>query len=243
MNSWAVQREISDQRVLKVANEIKMYAMQNNLKFGDKLLSEAQLSENLNLSKTTIRECISRLSNVGLVKTIQGSGMFLNEITVDKYFQQFHNPAMTLFLKLSNQDIVELKNLRQIIETYSIEQYLISSEEVSLEPLEKCLEEMEHLYQKENRIAYMKVDLEFHKNLVKLSNNNFLFNLYSTIRIPTLRELEVAFSKDNLKIVHDYHKKLFFYLKEKNKEAITVIQKHLQYLVRSRTTIEMHPPL
>ena len=243
MNSWASQREMNDKRLLNVANEIRAYAEKNNLKLGDKLLSEAQLSENLNLSKTTIRECISRLSNVGLVKTIQGSGMYLNEITVDKYFQQFQNPAMILFLKISNQDIVDLKELRLIIETYSIKNYLLSTESISLEPLEKCLEEMEQYYLKENRIGYMKVDLEFHKNIVKLSNNNFLSNLYATIRIPTLRELEVAFAKDNLKIIHNYHKKIFQHLEAKDGEAITVIQKHLEYLVRSKTIVEMHPPL
>ena len=207
MNSLGAYRNAADSRVSQVADEIISYITTNGLQPGDKLLSESQISENLNLSKTSVRECISRLNNIGLINSVQGKGLILNEVTIDTFFRQFHHPAMNLFLKLSPEDVRNTKDLRMLIETHAVERYLESDEKDSLEEMAGLLQQMKELCQSGDCINYMKLDLLFHKSIVNLARNNFLYNLYSILRVPTLREVEVAFSKDNLITIQMYQRR------------------------------------
>lgn len=243
MDNLETYRDVVDSRVTQVTDEIVSFIAANGLQPGDKLLSESQISENLNLSKTSVRECLSILNNIGLVHSVQGKGLILNEVTVDTYFQQFHNPAMNMFLQLSPEEVKNIKDLRVLIETYAVERYLENGSEESLEKMEELLHQMKGLCEIDDCIGYMELDLLFHKSIVGLANNSFLSNVYSVIRIPILREVEVAFSKDNLKTIQMYHEKIHMQLKHKNRNVIDLMQKHLEYLIRPKTALEHHPPL
>lgn len=243
MDSFGLYRNAADSRVSQVADEILSFVETNGLQPGDKILSEAQLSENLHLSKSSVRECISQLNNIGLIHSVQGKGLILKEVTVDSFFKQFYHPAINLFLTLNAADVKNIKDLRILIETYAVQQYLQSGQEDSLMEMAELLQKMEVLCHSGDCIKYMEIDLLFHKNIVKLAKNNFLYNVYSVIRIPTLREVKVAFSKDNLNTIQMYHEKIYQDLKQKDYHVIDVIQKHLEYLVRPKSALENHPPL
>ncbi|ADK79581.1 FadR/GntR family transcriptional regulator [Sediminispirochaeta smaragdinae] len=236
-------RDAVDSRVSQITDEIISYITTNGSQPGDKLLSESQISENLNLSKTSVRECVSMLNNIGLIHSVQGKGLILNEVTVDTFFRQFHHPAMNLFLKLSPEEVKNIKDLRVLIETYAVEHYLESDEDDPLEEMEGLLQQMKGLCQSDDCVGYMEIDLLFHKNIVSLARNNFLSNIYSVIRIPILREVEVAFSKGNLNTIQMYHEKIHEELKQKNRNVINLMQKHLEYLIRPKTALKHHPPL
>jgi len=65
---------LSDQVAEQLANEIK----QGRLLPGDKLPTEARLVEQFEVSRTVVREAVSRLKSLGLVDSRQGSGVFVN---------------------------------------------------------------------------------------------------------------------------------------------------------------------
>ena len=65
---------LSDQVAEQLAAEIK----QGRLQPGDKLPTEARLVEQFQVSRTVVREAVSRLKSLGLVDSRQGSGVFVN---------------------------------------------------------------------------------------------------------------------------------------------------------------------
>ncbi|MFM7001850.1 MAG: FadR/GntR family transcriptional regulator [Limnohabitans sp.] len=65
---------LSDQVADQLAAEIK----QGRLQPGDKLPTEARLVEQFRVSRTVVREAVSRLKSLGLVDSRQGSGVFVN---------------------------------------------------------------------------------------------------------------------------------------------------------------------
>lgn len=65
---------LSDQVAEQLATEIK----QGRLMPGDKLPTEARLVEQFEVSRTVVREAVSRLKSLGLVDSRQGSGVFVN---------------------------------------------------------------------------------------------------------------------------------------------------------------------
>jgi GntR family transcriptional regulator, transcriptional repressor for pyruvate dehydrogenase complex len=65
---------LSDQVAEQLATEIK----QGRLMPGDKLPTEARLVAQFEVSRTVVREAVSRLKSLGLVDSRQGSGVFVN---------------------------------------------------------------------------------------------------------------------------------------------------------------------
>jgi GntR family transcriptional repressor for pyruvate dehydrogenase complex len=66
---------LSDQVAEQLTAEIK----QGRLMPGDKLPTEARLVEQFQVSRTVVREAVSRLKSLGLVDSRQGSGVFVSQ--------------------------------------------------------------------------------------------------------------------------------------------------------------------
>ena len=66
---------LSDQVAEQLATEIN----QGRLLPGDKLPTEARLVEQFEVSRTVVREAVSRLKSLGLVDSRQGSGVFVSQ--------------------------------------------------------------------------------------------------------------------------------------------------------------------
>ena len=66
---------LSVQVAQRLANEIR----EGRLSPGDKLPTEAQLVEQFQVSRTVVREALSRLKSLGLVASRQGSGVYVDQ--------------------------------------------------------------------------------------------------------------------------------------------------------------------
>ena len=60
-----------------IIDYINNYIKENNLKYGDKLISEVLLAETLKVNRNTIRSAFSNLEQEGIIKRIRGSGTFV----------------------------------------------------------------------------------------------------------------------------------------------------------------------
>lgn len=61
----------------QVIEQIQYKILNGELKKGDKLLSERELSEQMNVSRTSIREAIRVLETMGVIESRQGEGNFI----------------------------------------------------------------------------------------------------------------------------------------------------------------------
>ena len=66
---------LSDQVAQQLASEIRL----GRLYPGAKLPTEARLAQQFEVSRTVVREAVSRLKSLGLVDSRQGSGVFVNQ--------------------------------------------------------------------------------------------------------------------------------------------------------------------
>lgn len=62
-----------------IANDILSKIYQNKYKAGEKIPTERDLAKNYEVSRYTIREALKKLMNIGCIKIIQGSGVFVHE--------------------------------------------------------------------------------------------------------------------------------------------------------------------
>lgn len=95
---------------LQLANAIRENITQN-LKFGDKLPSELFLKDSLKISRATIRKAYDTLEREGLVKRVQGSGIFVN---LRKYHQMSWNLKSFSFYSNINKNFVRKLILKEV---------------------------------------------------------------------------------------------------------------------------------
>ncbi|MFK0386572.1 MULTISPECIES: FadR/GntR family transcriptional regulator [Rhizobium/Agrobacterium group] len=65
--------------VVKVSDELRSQIVKGRYKTGDRLPSEAQLTQEFGVSRTVVREAIAALRSDGLVEPRQGAGVFVLE--------------------------------------------------------------------------------------------------------------------------------------------------------------------
>src|ERR1700690_4673296 len=75
----------------EVARQIERLILKK-LKPGDKLPSERELAEMLQVSRSSIRDAIRGLELMGLVEPRQGAGTIVREISTESLVNPFTNP-------------------------------------------------------------------------------------------------------------------------------------------------------
>ena len=96
---------LSDQVADALAAEIRA----GRLGVGDKLPTEAALVAQFLVSRTVVREAVSRLKSLGLVDSRQGSGVFVREVG----FSPLNFDAR---LALSKQAVIQMAEVRRALE-------------------------------------------------------------------------------------------------------------------------------
>lgn len=93
------------------ASKIVEIITANNLKPGDRLPTERALSEQLGVSRTVIREAVKVLVATGLVRTQQGSGLYVN-----KEPRLFSFSTIDVSMSLDPQEVESLFEFRLTLE-------------------------------------------------------------------------------------------------------------------------------
>ena len=84
------------------------------------LINEAQLAADLNLSRTPIREAISKLEMEGFVQILPKKGIYVTNITFNDVIQVFQTRLLPIFLRKGlPYSVKSSKNLLQIYITAS----------------------------------------------------------------------------------------------------------------------------
>lgn len=101
----------------RAVEAIKDYILANELASGDRLPSETQLAESLGVSRNVVRQAISSLEALGLVKVVHGRGTYVARQGDADVFRQL--AAWINVSDLDNADYLEVRAIfeRGIFET------------------------------------------------------------------------------------------------------------------------------
>lgn len=98
---------------ISVVKELETYMIENDLKAGDKLPSERDLSERMNISRSSIREALRAMELIGIITTKRGEGTFLSNVDDHQLFE-----VIGRFLIYSERQKKEITEFRQLLEQY-----------------------------------------------------------------------------------------------------------------------------
>lgn len=125
-------------------------------------LSEYQLAVQFHLSRTPVREALTRLAQGGLVRTVAGRGTFVAELTP--------------------HDIMEIYEVREQLECYAARIAAERLDTVGLSELENNIQQVRQIAASGySQAAFHSTDLSLHRIIVRSTQNNRLIAILSTL--------------------------------------------------------------
>jgi GntR family transcriptional repressor for pyruvate dehydrogenase complex len=177
----SIKKERLSQMVTDAINEIIEL---ENLQAGDKLYSENQLSQRLEVSRSSIREAVRMLEVTGIVSVYQGKGIFINDPDANEIPLKSWVVDNTRLLK-------EHFEIRSLLEPHAAREAAENSSEKDIESLTLVYHEFCKDLEHENIEKAIASDSAFHQLIAKISRNRTLNVLMKTMG-QTLNEGWIA---------------------------------------------------
>jgi DNA-binding FadR family transcriptional regulator len=155
-----------------VVNYVTEQIASNVLKPGDKLPTESQLMVTLSVSRTVIREAISRLQAGKVIETRHGIGSFVLEPPREKLGIEMV-PATTL------QDVLSVLELRISLETECAGLAAQRAQPEDIARMRAALDAIEAT--RRNGRDSVEADLQFHISLARATGNRYFVDILTQI--------------------------------------------------------------
>lgn len=184
-------QQIRPQKIYeKVAEQIKTMIENGELKPGEKLPSVNDLSEQLQVGRSAVREALSALQAMGLIELKQGEGTFVRQLTTNDLFGKNYSSML-----LQYKDMEALLEVRKIIETSAVRLAAERRDNNDLINLQEAISKMKEDLHTESRGE--EADWLFHYSIAKATKNEMLVFVIETISDSMKRN-----TKDNRTILY-----------------------------------------
>ncbi len=159
---------VSDSAVDQIMNLIA----NGRLQAGDRLPSERELVKRLGVSRATVREAMRALEAMGIIEVKAGAGSFVKKAGAGKT-----GPSWVPWLLSHWQEIMELVELRQALETRAAHLAAIRASAGQIEAIATTLDRMETAIEAGDAEAIVAADKAFHETVAEASGNKLIANV------------------------------------------------------------------
>lgn len=176
----------------RVVEEIQKQILDGDLTPGMMLPPERELTEQLGVSRTALREAVRMLVTKGLLETRPGVGTIVKKVTSD----QITEPLSMIINQAGGVDLDHLDQVRHILE---VEIAITAAKEATDEDLFHIRRVLDSSHDvKQDTQAFNLWDAEFHQALAAASHNPLLEVLLNSIRDLTENVRELVQDYPNL---------------------------------------------
>jgi GntR family transcriptional repressor for pyruvate dehydrogenase complex len=154
----------------RIVEELKQRILSGEIAPGEKLPGENRLVEEFGVSRTVVREAVSRLQAAGLVETFQGRGSFVLEV-----------PEGTPGLRevRSHRDVLELMDFRIGVESEAAGLAAGRRSVHQLKGIDRALDEFRRIG--DDPARSVEADFAFHLKVAVASGNRFYSELIAEL--------------------------------------------------------------
>lgn len=226
--TMAIFKSVKRNRMYEnIVTQVQEAILRNDLKCGDKLPSEKELGSIFGVSRTTVREAIRSLQQMGVVEVRQGNlgGAYIKEIDIDTAIEQMGN-----ILTMTNVTLQQLAEARAILEGSLIARLKSSQiDNENFDQLDRNVAMAEAYYMNNNNEERLRTNFMFHTIIVGLSGNSILTMMHKLIASLSMNfYTNVESSREMYVTSMNYHKSILQLLKDGNfVKASEVCVKHI----------------
>jgi GntR family transcriptional regulator, transcriptional repressor for pyruvate dehydrogenase complex len=169
------ERRLADQ----VADRLRQTILSGQLKPGDALAPERDLSQQFGVSRTVVREAVRSLSGQGLVQAIGGSGVRVLAVDAGTVGE-----SMRALMQSADVDYGKVDEIRRVIEVAAVGFAAERATPEDLAVMEQTLTQMrEHIDDLE---VCAQADLAFHRALALATHNELFLMLHDSMYAPLI---------------------------------------------------------
>ena len=209
--------------VNKIVDNITNAIINGELNPGDKIPTEAELSESMGAGRNSVREAIKVLEAYGVVHIKRAEGTFVSQ----EYDSRMIYPVLygIILQKDSTSQIVEL---RKVIDVGLLQLAVDKLRSKSLE-----LEYQAHMDKPQARSLY-EADVQFHMAIVGITENVMLQSICNYVDKITRRSRMVTidriFLDGEVENFLDLHRRIVKLLQDRDSAGIyAIVEEHYQY--------------
>lgn len=200
----------------QVIEQIKAMIEEGTLKKGDKLPSERNLVEQLQVSRTSIREALRALEVIGLIECRQGEGNYIKANFEDNLLE----PLSIMFM-LEGSNSEEIWELRKIME---VEAAGLAAKRISDDQLKELKILIDSFNDTDDEEVNGEIDKLFHFKIAQSSGNVLINNILKTVSalvadiIKDVRKI-ILVEEENKEILFNQHRDIYLALEKHDSAA------------------------
>lgn len=215
--------KISDE----VYKQIVSLISNGQLKPGDKIPSERDLSSELGISRQSIREALNRAEVMGLIEVRQGEGSFILSSLKGSL-----KPPLTVIIEKEVERILDFLEIRKLVEGWCAEKAAVEASGKELEDMKDTLNKMKKVASKDKQ--WEELDLELHLSIAKATHNIIAIHIMDALKVNFnlfFRFTKSMPSSERLDILWQHHYDIVDAIARKDSESAkqNVIE-HLNFI-------------
>ncbi|MEL1136461.1 FadR/GntR family transcriptional regulator [Desulfitobacterium sp. THU1] len=158
----------------EIVEQIRELVARGDLKPGDRLPSERDLVERLQVSRASIREALSALELMGLLEVRSGEGTFVRKLRSESVVA-----PLAWMLTMEKVTVIELLEIRKILEVQAVEMAAERAEAEDVKELSAALDELRADLSSPSSDG--SADHRFHYAITRATKNKIMIRLMDTI--------------------------------------------------------------
>lgn len=218
-------KRISDQ----VFDQIRELIYRGKLKPGEKMMTERELAEAMNVSRTTIRDAIQRLVTMGLIEQKQGQGTFV------KSSEDRRESLLAKAVRTQNASLNDLLEVRMGLECNAAALAARRADESDMTAMDQAFQEIRE--EIEAGGLGTEADIAFHMAIAYATKNPLhiliMRNFYDYLSLGIGKNLACLYEEpENIRIILQQHENILGSIKLRDPEkAHADMAEHINFVL------------
>ena len=228
-----VQSEKLSQAVVR---QIELLILRGVLRPGERLPSERDLAERLDVSRPSLREAVADLQARGLLSTRAGAGIFVSDSLASTF-----PPALTRLFASQDEAVFDYIDFRRDMEGLAAERAARLGSDTDLKVIAALFDKMELAHGKRNPDDEAHLDAEFHLAIIEASHNvimlHMMRSMFGLLREGVFYNRQVMFKQRTTRAaLLDQHRAINTALMSRDAAgARAAVERHLDYVREALT--------
>lgn len=189
---------------------------------GQKIFTEKELCEELNLSRISVRTALDKLAVLGIIEKRKGAGTFVSEIDLNDIVNN-----IVPLMALKPTDLLDVLRFRLYFEPANVKEFMKNHSPEDIEALKESFERMKQNIQ--DNEDFNLADIEFHKIIARGTKNPIVISIYEMLTGILEASLDLSYGKIGAEICVKFHEGIIDAIEQKDKDMATLLMtRHIE---------------
>ena len=177
-----------------VVRQIEELILRGILRPGERLPSERELADRMNVSRPSLRDAIGALQDQGLLTAKPGAGVYVADVLGSAFA-----PALTQLFARHDEAVFDYLSFRRDMEGLAAERAARLASDTDLQVVQAVFDKMEAAHAKRSAEEEAQLDAQFHMAIIEASHNvvmlHMMRSMYQLLREGVFYNRQVMFKQ------------------------------------------------